>query len=96
MESLSTFYKEHIATLQARALEILQRNQLDALLIHSGESMTTFLDDHDYPFKVNPQFKAWVPVTQVPNCWLWIDGVNPPKLWFYSPVDYWHSVERDQ
>jgi len=93
MESLSTFYKEHIATLQARALEILQRNQLDALLIHSGEAMTTFLDDHDYPFKVNPQFKAWVPVTQVPNCWLWIDGVNPPKLWFYSPVDYWHSVE---
>ena len=52
-----------------------------------------FLDDRDYPFKVNPQFKAWVPVTQVPNCWLWVDGVNKPKLWFYSPVDYWYSVE---
>ncbi len=37
MESLSTLYKEHIAVLQARALEILHRNQLDALLIHSGE-----------------------------------------------------------
>ncbi len=93
MESLSTLYKEHIAVLQARALEILQRNQLDALLIHSGELLGTFLDDYNYPFKVNPQFKAWVPVTQVPNCWLWVDGVNAPKLWFYSPVDYWHSVE---
>ncbi|KAB7898707.1 Xaa-Pro dipeptidase [Rouxiella sp. S1S-2] len=93
MESLSTLYKEHIAVLQARALEILQRNQLDALLIHSGELQVTFLDDYSYPFKVNPQFKAWVPVTQVPNCWLWVDGVNAPKLWFYSPVDYWHSVE---
>ena len=55
--------------------------------------MNTFLDDHAYPFKVNPQFKAWVPVTQVPNCWLLVDGVNKPKLWFYLPVDYWHNVE---
>lgn len=42
---------------------------------------------------MNPQFKAWVPVTQVPNCWLLVDGVNKPKLWFYLPVDYWHNVE---
>ncbi len=42
---------------------------------------------------MNPQFKAWVPVTSVPNCWLLVDGVNKPKLWFYPPVDYWHNVE---
>jgi len=30
MESLTTLYKEHIATLQTRAREILQRSQLDA------------------------------------------------------------------
>lgn len=93
MESLMTLYKDHIATLQIRTREILERNQLDAMLIHSGELQPTFLDDYSYPFKVNPQFKAWVPVTQVPNCWLWVDGVNTPKLWFYSPIDYWHSVE---
>ncbi|RYC37974.1 Xaa-Pro dipeptidase [Pectobacterium zantedeschiae] len=92
MEKLASLYHHHLATLQTRAQAILARHQLDALLIHSGELLTVFLDDHDYPFKVNPQFKAWVPVTQVPNCWLWIDGVNPPKLWFYSPVDYWHNV----
>ncbi|AIA69229.1 Xaa-Pro dipeptidase [Pectobacterium atrosepticum] len=92
MEKLASLYHHHLATLQTRAQAVLVRHKLDALLIHSGELLTVFLDDHDYPFKVNPQFKAWVPVTQVPNCWLWIDGVNPPKLWFYSPVDYWHSV----
>ncbi|MDY4349668.1 Xaa-Pro dipeptidase [Pectobacterium brasiliense] len=92
MEKLASLYHHHLATLQARAQAVLARHQLDALLIHSGELLTVFLDDHDYPFKVNPQFKAWVPVTQVPNCWLWVDGVNPPKLWFYSPVDYWHNV----
>ncbi|MBN3098567.1 Xaa-Pro dipeptidase [Pectobacterium brasiliense] len=92
MEKLASLYHHHLATLQARAQAVLARHQLDALLIHSGELLTVFLDDHDYPFKVNPQFKAWVPVTHVPNCWLWVDGVNPPKLWFYSPVDYWHNV----
>ncbi|KHT20474.1 Xaa-Pro dipeptidase [Pectobacterium carotovorum] len=92
MEKLASLYHHHLATLQTRAQAVLARHQLDALLIHSGELLTVFLDDHDYPFKVNPQFKAWVPVTQVPNCWLWVDGVNPPKLWFYSPVDYWHNV----
>ncbi|MDC9591335.1 Xaa-Pro dipeptidase [Xenorhabdus sp. XENO-10] len=93
MEKLASLYQEHIKTLQKRAREILARTQLDALLIHSGESLRIFLDDSHYPFKVNAHFKAWVPVTKVPNCWLWIDGVNKPKLWFYSPVDYWHSVE---
>ncbi|MFJ5450320.1 Xaa-Pro dipeptidase [Pectobacterium carotovorum] len=92
MEKLASLYHHHLVTLQTRAQAVLARHQLDALLIHSGELLTVFLDDHDYPFKVNPQFKAWVPVTQVPNCWLWVDGVNPPKLWFYSPVDYWHNV----
>jgi len=93
MESLVSLYQEHIETLQTRAQQVLARFKQDAMLIHSGELLTVFLDDHDYPFKVNPQFKAWVPVTSVPNCWLWVDGVNKPKLWFYSPVDYWHNVE---
>lgn len=93
METLASLYHEHLATLQQRTRDVLARHQLDALLIHSGELQSLFLDDRDYPFKVNPQFKAWVPVTEVPNCWLWVDGVNTPKLWFYSPVDYWYSVE---
>lgn len=93
MDSLSALYQQHLSTLQTRAQQVLARFKLDAMLIHSGELLTVFLDDHDYPFKVNPQFKAWLPVTSVPNCWLWVDGVNKPKLWFYSPVDYWHNVE---
>ncbi|NDJ55415.1 Xaa-Pro dipeptidase [Enterobacteriaceae bacterium 4M9] len=93
MDSLAEQYKAHLATLQERTRDVLARFNLDALLIHSGELFNVFLDDHPYPFKVNPQFKAWVPVTQVPNCWLLVDGVNKPKLWFYLPVDYWHNVE---
>lgn len=93
MEKLAGLYAEHIKTLQKTTQQVLQRSKLDAILIHSGEPIRIFLDDSDYQFKVNPHFKAWVPVTDVPHSWLLVDGVNKPKLWFYSPVDYWHSVE---
>ena len=85
MNSLNELYKSHLMTLQQHAQQVLAAGNLEALLIHSGELQNVFLDDHTYPFKVNPQFKAWLPVTQNPNCWLWIDGVSKPKLWFYSP-----------
>lgn len=93
MNTINKLYQDHLATLQQRAQHALAKGQAQALLIHSGELSTVFLDDHTYPFKVNPQFKAWLPVTQTPNCWLWIDGVNRPKLFFYSPIDYWHKVD---
>lgn len=92
MDTLASLYTKHLALLQQRARTILERHNLDGLLVHSGEPLGRFLDDQDYPFKVNPHFKAWVPVTQVLHSWLWVDGVNKPKLWFYSPLDYWHSV----
>lgn len=93
MNSLNALYQSHLTTLQHRAQQVLAANQLDALLIHSGELQSVFLDDHHYPFKVSAPFKAWLPVTQTPNCWLWVDGVSKPTLWFYSPVDYWHKTD---
>lgn len=92
MEKLAPLFHQHLATMQQHAQNVLTQHQLDAVLIHSGEPLVRFLDDQEYPFKVNPHFKSWVPVTQVPHCWLWVDGVNKPRLWFYSPVDYWHNV----
>ena len=38
----------------------------------------------DYPFKVNPLFKAWLPLVDNPHCWLLVDGVgtsNVPAPW---------------
>ena len=40
----------------------------DALVIHAGCPPTQFLDDQDYPYKVNPHFKAWVPIVDNPRC----------------------------
>ncbi|RDV27937.1 Xaa-Pro dipeptidase [Alteromonas aestuariivivens] len=85
-------YNEHIQVLQNRTKEALAREGLDGLVIHSGQSKRLFLDDNHYPFKVNPQFKAWLPVVDNPNCWLVVNGEDKPTLIFYRPVDFWHKV----
>lgn len=85
-------YAAHLVELQRRTKAVLTRENLDALVIHSGQAKRQFLDDMDYPFKVNPLFKAWLPVVDNPHCWLIVDGVNKPKLVFYLPVDFWHKV----
>jgi Xaa-Pro dipeptidase len=89
-------FAQHIQILQARTQEALQREAIDGLVIHSGQAKRLFLDDNDYPFKVNPHFKAWLPVIDNPNSWLVVDGVSKPKLIFYRPEDFWHKVPPEQ
>ena len=91
-EQLTLTYPQHISELQNRTREAIQCESIDGLIIHSGQGKRLFLDDNHYPFKVNPQFKAWLPVIDNPNCWLIVNGVDKPKLVFYRPKDFWHKV----
>ena len=92
MTSLSKLYPAHIAELQQRATNVLARENIEGLVIHSGQEIKVFLDDYGYPFKVNPHFKHWLPLVDVPNCWLIINGSDKPSLIYYQPVDFWHKV----
>ena len=92
MDKLAVLYAEHIATLQQRTRTICESEGLEGLVIHSGQAKRQFLDDMYYPFKVNPQFKAWLPVIDNPHCWIVVNGNDKPKLIFYRPVDFWHKV----
>ena len=91
-ETLAATYAQHIETLQQRTKEALARESIDGLVIHSGQAKRHFLDDSNYPFKVNPQFKAWLPIVDNPNCWLIVNGIDKPKLVFFQPIDFWHKV----
>lgn len=90
--NIAELYPAHIAHLQQLTKAALEREALDGLVIHSGQQKRMFLDDNHYPFHVNPQFKAWCPVIDNPNCWLVVDGVSKPTLIFYRPDDFWHKV----
>ena len=90
--TLANLYPAHISELQQRAQNVLARENLDALVIHSGKELKVFLDDMSYPFKVNPHFKHWLPLVEATNSWLIINGSDKPKLVYYQPVDFWHKV----
>jgi Xaa-Pro dipeptidase len=64
----------------------------DALVIQAGTAPSLFLDDQDYPYKVNPHFKAWVPITDNPRSLLVYRPGERPRVLFHQPNDYWHKV----
>ncbi|HXA36446.1 MAG TPA: Xaa-Pro dipeptidase [Steroidobacteraceae bacterium] len=89
--SLDQLYKPHLRTLMRRAEQSLAASGFDALVIHAGSAPTQFLDDQDYPYKVNPHFKAWVPIVDSPRSVLVVSPGAPLKVLFHQPNDYWHK-----
>ncbi len=89
---LSTLYADHLGTLKSRADAALARAGLDHLVVPSGTLHYQVFDDRDYPYAVNPQFKAWAPLTRNPGSWLVYTPGQRPKLVYLQPHDYWHVV----
>lgn len=90
--SAASLYADHLATLQTRAATALERAGLDHLVIPSGTVHYQVFDDRDYPYAVNPHFKAWLPLTRTPGSWLVVAPGARPKLIYLQPRDYWHVV----
>lgn len=85
-------YADHLKAMTRRADEALARGRFDHLLVPSGTLHYHAFDDRDYPYAVNPQFKAWLPLTRLPNSWLVHTTGKRPTLIFLQPFDYWHAV----
>jgi Xaa-Pro dipeptidase len=89
---LSMLYAEHLATQRARADIALERCGFEHLVVPSGTLHYQVFDDRDYPYAVNPHFKAWLPITHAPGSWLVYTPGERPLLIFLQPHDYWHVV----
>ena len=85
-------FREHLEVLQQRAATALERGGFDHLVVPSGTLHYQVFDDRDYPYAVNPQFKAWAPLTAAPGCWLSFTPGEKPKLVYLQPFDFWHAM----
>ena len=94
-DEIRALYSQHFETLTGRHDRALSSAGFDHLVIYAGSQGMIFLDDMPYPFKVNPHFKAWVPVVDNPNCFLLYTPGSKPKLLYYQPVDFWHKPAAD-
>lgn len=71
MSSYSQLFAQHLDTLQQRTRDILQQQGLSGLAIHSGQTHRIFLDDQDYPFKVNPSSRPGCRCWTIPTAGCW-------------------------
>ncbi|MBV1788537.1 Xaa-Pro dipeptidase [Marinobacterium sp. D7] len=92
---MQSLFFTHIETLKARTENALATLGFDALLLGSGSAPRRFLDDTYYPFRTQPDFVQWLPqLNQHPGSWLLLQPGRTPKLYLYSPTDFWHQTPQ--
>ena len=89
---LGALYPDHIETLRARHDHALEQAGAAHAVIFSGAPKYSFLDDHVYPFRPNPHFVGWAPLTHLPLSYIVYTPGETPLLVYYQPHDYWHPV----
>lgn len=94
-KAISEGYRAHVSELQKHWEKALQAEGYDAVLIHAGSKLVSFLDDYEYPFRCNPHLLWWLPLTHHHDSALLIRPGRQPKLYYYQADDYWHAPPAD-
>ena len=90
--SLGALYAGHLETVTARHDHALEKAGASHVIIYSGNPKVAFLDDNYYPFKANPHFVSWAPLTNLPFSYIVYTPGEKPVLLYFQPPDYWHVV----
>ena len=78
--ALSALYGAHLETVKARHDHALEQAGASHAVIYSGNPKIAFLDDYHFPFKANPHFVSWLPLTEMPHCYLIYTPGETPLL----------------
>ncbi|MGB9429300.1 MAG: Xaa-Pro dipeptidase [Gammaproteobacteria bacterium] len=89
-DALARLYPAHLDTVKKRFGMALAAAGFDAVAVFAGGLHTLFLDDMDYPFRVNPHFKNWLPLAHAHDSFVAYIPGQKPVLVFYQPEDYWY------
>jgi len=92
---LGALYPGHLEVIQSRHDRALEKAGAGHAVIFSGAPKLVFLDDYNYPFKANPHFIGWLPLTNTPFCYLVHTPGKKPVLVYYQEKDYWHTPPAD-
>ena len=91
-QDLSALYSRHLESVCARHDHALENSGASHVVIFSGNPKFAFLDDMPYPFKTNPHFLSWAPLTDLPLSYIVYTPGEKPLLIYHQPHDYWHVV----
>lgn len=87
----AALYRTHLDMLKGQFGTALATSGYNTVVIGAGTEIYRFLDDQTYPFKPNPHFIRWLPLTQHPeSCLIYRPGERP-RVIVYRPDDYWRK-----
>ncbi|HET7174561.1 MAG TPA: Xaa-Pro dipeptidase [Gammaproteobacteria bacterium] len=89
-DALAKHYSTHLETVRRHFDAAMQAMGCDQVAVFAGSPHLQFLDDYHYPFKANPHFKYWVPLTAAPESFVVYTAGKKPVLIYFQPDDYWH------
>jgi len=89
-QDIDSLFSAHLAEVRRRTDLALAAHGFDAIAIFSGAAGCSFLDDRSYPFRVNPHFAQWAPLTELQQSFIAYSPGTTPLLCFHQPADYWH------
>jgi len=92
---LGAEYSAHLAIMDRRLTAALAAAGFDGAVIFAGNEQVVFRDDQTYPFRVEPYFKAWLPLTSAPGSFLRLVPGQRPMLVYKQVDDYWHEPPSD-
>ncbi|NNC65881.1 MAG: Xaa-Pro dipeptidase [Gammaproteobacteria bacterium] len=90
--SLGALYGDHLETIAGRHDHALEQAGASHVIVYSGNPKVAFFDDYYYPFKANPHFVSWAPLTNLPFSYIVYTPGEKPILLYFQPHDYWHVV----
>jgi len=92
---LASEYGAHLGVLEQRLDDALRATGFDGAVVFAGDERLVHRDDQTYPFRVEPYFKAWVPLTQAPGSFLRLVPGQRPMLVYKQVDDYWYEPPSD-
>jgi Xaa-Pro dipeptidase len=93
--SVGALYREHLARMTARIEAALAAGGYDGLCVFAGPERLVARDDIAYPFRVEPYFKALVPLPRAAGSVLKIVPGRRPELRYLQADDYWQAPPAD-
>jgi Xaa-Pro dipeptidase len=88
-------YLEHLERMCARIEAALAAERYDGLCVFAGPERLVARDDIAYPFRVEPYFKALVPLPRAAGSVLKIVPGRRPELRYLQADDYWQAPPAD-
>lgn len=92
MPTPHSLYTRHLRTLDLRYASALEGGGFTTALIGAGLSLPVFRDDQEYPYRPEPLFMQWAPLTAHPGSCLLVRPGRKPLLLVYAADDYWHQA----